>query len=135
MNRTELRKRALAAVPPFYRRTMGKFDTKIARILVDATLDSIMNATLEGERVEIHGFGTLDTSVRKPHLVYCNLGSDPKYKVTRPYVRVFLRPCASWKTKLSDQVKDQFTDQLEQKQQVAAQRSKKQGGTDGEVRL
>ena len=118
MNRTELRKRALAAVPPFYRRTMGKFDTKIARILVDATLDSIMN-----------------TSVRKPHLVYCNLGSDPKYKVTRPYVRVFLRPCASWKTKLSDQVKDQFTDQLEQKQKVAAQRSKKQGGTDGEVRL
>lgn len=134
MNRTELRKRALAAVPPFYRRTMGKFDTKIARILVDATLDSIMNATLEGEQVDIRGFGTLDTSVRKPHLVYCNLGSDPKYKVTRPYIRVFLRPCTSWKAKLSDRVKDQFSDQLKETQKLAAQRSK-QGGTDGEVRL
>ena len=100
MNRTELRKRALAAVPPFYRRTLGKFDTKIARILVEATLDTASS----------------------PH------------QYTRT-VRVFLRPCASWKTKLSDQVKDQFTDQLEQKQKVAAQRSKKQGGTDGEVRL
>jgi nucleoid DNA-binding protein len=136
MNRSQLRKQVLDALPPFYQKRMGKFAAPITSSVVDSTLDTIMQATIEGERVDITGFGTFEPSVREPHLVFCNLSSPPGYQVTRPYVRVYLRPCAAWKDKLAQRVKDQFADQSQELEKLAQAKSRaRQGGTDGEVRV
>ena len=126
MNRTQLRKEVLKALPPFYRRRLGQLAHRIATLMVDTTLSTIMDATLRGEKVVLDGFGSFDTSVRKPHLVYTNLSKQPEYKVTRPYVRVFLRPCTAWKKQLADGIQDQFQDHAEAKKTQVQLKGQKQ---------
>jgi nucleoid DNA-binding protein len=124
MTRIQLRKRVLATVPVDIRKAMGELSEPITNHIVDATLEAIMDATVEGEKVRIYGFGSLETSVRPPHLVYCNLSHDPGFKVTKPHVRVYLRPCTAWKDRLSCQVQNQFDEIAEQQLRLAKQKTK-----------
>lgn len=136
MNRKQLRQQVFNTIPTLDLATMGKDGQRIASSLVDATLDHIIVATLEGEIVRIDGFGTFEAIAREPHLVYCNLSQSPGYKVTKPYVRVYLRPCSAWKDLLAEQVKDRYGDRVEKLEALAQEKNQqREGGDHGEVRV
>lgn len=136
MNRTQLKQRVLDALPPYYQHAMGRHAQTVTAMIVDSTLDIIMKTTFTGEKVELPGFATFSTAIREPHIVFCHLSDKPEFKVTKPYVRVHLRPSAVWKEGVSKRVEHEYDEKIKELQQLAKERTRqRQGGDSGEVRV
>lgn len=68
---------------------------EVVREIIDATLESIVAATLQGEEVRLHGFAILRPLIRSGHMAYS--AKEKRNKMSRPYAQIRLKMSRGWK--------------------------------------